>query len=101
MPATTAVAVMKSVAKNSVPLIQGSGMIAFASSFIFGTALIRVIKMIGIIQVVNHIPLMSINVPSNAINFYKMVIPIVNYDLLSNFNFYEDFLIRISRTATS
>ena len=57
--------------------------------------------MIGIIQVVNHIPLMNINVPSNAINFYKMVIPIVNYDLLSNFDFYEDFLIRISRTATT
>jgi hypothetical protein len=90
---------MKSVATNSVPFIQGSGLICFATSFAFGSALKNMIKMIGIIQVVNHIPLMNIDVPSNAVSFYRIIIPVVNYDMLSHFDFYEDFLIDISRSA--
>ena len=67
----------------------------------FGSALKILIQMIGIIQIVNHIPLMNIDVPSNAVSFYKAIIPVVNYDMLSNFDFYEDFLTRISRSESS
>ena len=67
----------------------------------FGSALKILIQMIGIIQIVNHIPLMNIDVPSNAVSFYKAIIPVVNYDMLSNFDFYEDFLTRISRSKSS
>ena len=56
--------------------------------------------MIGIIQIVNHIPMMNINVPSNTINFYKIIIPIVNYDFLGSFDWFNDILIAISRTKT-
>jgi len=91
---------MKSVATNSVSAIQGSGLVCFVVSFVFGSALKIMIQMIGIIQIINHIPLMNINVPSNAVSFYRIVIPIVNYDMLSTFDFYENFLTYISRTES-
>jgi len=90
---------MKAVATNSVSLIQGSGLVCFGVSFVFGSALKTFIQMIGIIQVVNHIPLMNIDVPSNAVSFYKTIIPVVNYDMLSNVDGFEDFLTKISRNS--
>ena len=44
--------------------------------------------------------MMNINVPSNTINFYKIIIPIVNYDFLGSFDWFNDILIAISRTKT-
>ena len=41
---------------------------------------------------------MNINVPSNTINFYKIIIPIVNYDFLGSFDWFNDILIYVSRT---
>ena len=88
---------MKALAGNSVSVIQGSSIIALIVSFVFGAAVRVLIKMIGVIQVVMHIPLMNINVPPNAMIFYKTIIPIVNYDILSSFDFYEEFLTKNSQ----
>ena len=48
-------------------------------------------------QIILHIPLMSIRVAANTIFFYKIIIPIVNYDILSHIDMYENFVTDISR----
>ena len=53
--------------------------------------------MIGTIQIALHIPLLNVQVPSNAIDFYKIVIPVVNYDVLSSIPQYEEFISDLSR----
>lgn len=40
---------------------------------------------------------MNIRVASNAIFFYKIMIPIVNYDVLSQLDIYDNFITSISR----
>lgn len=56
--------------------------------------------MVGVIQIVTHIPWMSINVPPNAIVFYKTILPVVNYDMLKNYKPYKEFMIYISRYSS-
>ena len=70
-------------AKDSVLAIQSSTVVAFLFSFIFGPAILYLISMLGAIQIIMHIPMMNIRVASNATYFYKILIPIVNYDVLS------------------
>ena len=70
-----AATVMIESAEDSVLAIQSSTVVCFLFSFIFGPAILYLIQMLGAIQIIMHIPLMSIQVASNATNFYKLLIP--------------------------
>ena len=61
-------------------------------------ALDYLLQMIGIIQIALHIPLMGVNVPSNALSFFQTIFPIINYDFLESFDAYNDFVEELSST---
>ena len=84
-------------AESSVVVVQSSTIMFFAFSFVFGPAILYLIWMLGSIQIVLHIPLMSVRVAANTIFFYKIIIPIVNYDVLSHIDMYDNFVTDISR----
>ena len=75
---------MIATAEITVSVIKVSLVLSLIKSFVFNSALGKLIQMIGIIQIALHIPLMNVQVPSNAIEFYSIVVPVVNYDLLSS-----------------
>ena len=43
---------------------------------------------------------MNILVPANAMKYFEIIIPIVNYDLLINSKWYNDFLKNFMRKTT-
>jgi len=90
---------MKAVATDSVTTMKITGLVLFGASQVFETALDPLMRMISLIQIVMHIPLMNIDVPPNAVSFYKITIPVVNYDMLGDVDLYEDSLIDISRSS--
>ena len=57
--------------------------------------------MIGMIQIAIHIPLLAIQVSSNALGFFATLFPIINYDLLARIEFYNNFLEYVSRSESS
>jgi hypothetical protein len=44
---------------------------------------------------------MSIGIPANALKFFEIIIPIVNYDILINSKLYNDFLKNLMRTKVN
>ena len=44
-----------------------------------------------------HLPLINIKFPGNSLKFFEIIIPIVNYDLLDDVKWYNDFIVRASR----
>ena len=52
--------------------------------------------MIGTIQIALHIPLLAVYTPSNVLTFYSTLCPIINYDLLATFDWFNNFLEFIS-----
>ena len=46
-----------------------------------------------------HIPAMNTNVPGNAMKFFSTLMPIVMFDILSEWDLYEETLLKISRLS--
>ena len=57
--------------------------------------------MIGMIQIALHIPLLAVQVSSNALSFFSTLFPIINYDLLAQVKIYNNFLKYVSRLTNS
>ena len=55
-------------------LVQGSGSQAY------------MIGMLNALQLVIHLPLMKVNIPSNVGFFFRLILPIVMFDLLEDNN---------------
>ena len=39
-----------------------------------------------------HLPALNLGVPSNLMEYYSIMVPIVNFDVLSSYQWYQDFL---------
>jgi len=76
---------MEYTAKGIVVAVKGSTILSFVISIFFNAALGFLLQMIGIIQIALHLPLLKIRFPANALKFFSIIIPIVNYDILNNF----------------
>ena len=44
-----------------------------------------------------HIPALHVAVPSNAQKYFEVMLPIVSFDLLDDLEFYNNFIIFVSR----
>ena len=66
-------------------------------SIFFSAALGFLLQMIGIIQIALHLPLLNIRFPANALTFFSILLPIVNYDLLDDNDWYNDLITDFSR----
>jgi hypothetical protein len=55
--------------------------------------------MICIIQIALLMPLLNVVFPANALKFFKILIPIVNFDLLESMEWYNDILVKVSRLS--
>jgi hypothetical protein len=77
--------------------VKGSIIVSFSVSIFFSAALGYLLQMIGIIQIALHLPLLSVKFPSNALTFFSIILPIVNYDLLNDNKWYNDQIIDFSR----
>ena len=67
----------------------------FTNIFISGS-LSFLLGSLGAFQLITHLPIMNILVPSNAMEYFKHVVPIVTFDILSAFDQYNDFLSNMS-----
>ena len=47
------------------------------------------VSMINALQMILHLPIMSIKFPSNTMNFYQTIKPFVAFDLLDNNEVFE------------
>ena len=47
--------------------------------------------MINALQMILHLPIMSIKFPSNTMNFYQAIKPFVAFDLLDNNEIFESY----------
>ena len=47
------------------------------------------VSMINALQMILHLPIMSIKFPSNTMNFYQAIKPFVAFDLLDNNEVFE------------
>lgn len=43
-----------------------------------------------------HLPALNFNFPSNAMEFFSIIVPVVNYDILDDFEPYQEFLVSVS-----
>ena len=77
--------------------VKGSMILSMVIGVFFNAALGYLLQMIGIIQIALHLPLMNIQFPANALTFFKIIIPIINYDLLNDVKWYNNILVDISR----
>jgi hypothetical protein len=89
--------IIESVAKHLVVIVQGTTVVCFATSFLFNAALGYLLQMIDIIQIALHIPLLAVMVPSNVLSFFAIVFSIINYDLLAEFDWFNNILKYFSR----
>ena len=49
------------------------------------------VSMINALQMILHLPIMSIKFPSNTMNFYQAIKPFVAFDILDNNEIFESF----------
>ena len=47
-------------------------------------------------QLMIHLPVLDISLPSNALNFFKVLVPIVNFDVMSEIDQYNNLLNQFS-----
>ena len=48
------------------------------------------------LQLIIHLPILNLIIPSNAMEFFSIIVPIVTYDLLESFEEYQIFIMYIS-----
>lgn len=78
-------------------VVKGSIIFSLVIGIFFSAALGYLLQMIGIIQIALHLPLLNVRFPANAISFFSIIIPIVNYDLLDDNQWYNDHLTDLTR----
>ena len=44
-----------------------------------------------------HMPIMDINIPSNAMTYFQTMVPIVTFDLMNSIEVYQEFVSSISK----
>ena len=52
------------------------------------------------IQLIVHLPILDVKFPANTMKFYNYIVPIVNFDILSEIKEYNLFLFDISTSRT-
>jgi hypothetical protein len=82
-------------------VVQSSTWVSILVGWVFSSALGQLLGMIGMIQVALHIPLLAVEVPANCMGFIATLFPIVNFDLLAEFDEYNDALEWVSRLGNS
>ena len=65
-------------------------------SFVLSTAMQYLFQMINPLQIIFHLPALNLGIPSNAMAFFAIVVPIVNFDCLGEVPIWKKFLEAIS-----
>ena len=62
----------------------------FVLNIIFANGMMEFfVKMINSLQLIIHLPMMAIVVPANVQTFFQAIVPIVCFDILSDFGIFE------------
>lgn len=73
-------------------IIQGNTASHMAMSLVMGGSASFLISAIDQLQLIIHIPILNIDIPANAMEFFTISVPIVTYDILENIDAYNSFI---------
>mmetsp|Transcript_25612 Transcript_25612/g.39409 ORF Transcript_25612/g.39409 Transcript_25612/m.39409 type:complete len:360 (-) Transcript_25612:1793-2872(-) len=88
-PNTEFIKAFKQVAEQAEGVLKGSMASTFALNLVMAGSLSLLLGMINSLQLIVYLPILSFVFPANAMMLFKVLIPIVTFDILEN---YEEVL---------
>ena len=83
---------MEFAAESVVDLMNGLIVSGGVSTVFISSMMSFLTQMINPLQIIFHLPAINYNYPGNAMEFFSIIVPIVNYDVLENIPVYTNFL---------
>ena len=90
MKDTSLVQTMMSSADATKELMNGSIMSSVVANILISGSLSQIMGMINSLQLVFHLPIMSIIAPANIITMFQILIPVVMFDVMESMDFFSD-----------
>lgn len=81
---------MKNAAQSTKDLMNGSVVSTVAINAVIVTAFGSIIVMINSLQLIFHLPIMSIVTPGNVMTMFQIMIPVVMFDIMESIDFFKD-----------
>ena len=88
-------------AQATKTIFQGHTMSQIAISLIVSGSFSLMVSIIDQLQIIIHLPILNILVPANAMQFFSTAVPIVTYDILENYDLYNDFIKYLTRSGST
>ena len=67
-------------------------------NMLLGGSVSFLLSIVDQLQIIVHLPILNLQIPSNGMEFFSISVPIVTYDLLENIEVYNDFLDLLTRS---
>ena len=64
---------------------------------IIGKSFSTMVSLVDSLQLVAHLPIITVNIPANGMEMFSMAVPVVTYDFLENVDFYNDAILSLTR----
>mmetsp|Transcript_6152 Transcript_6152/g.9892 ORF Transcript_6152/g.9892 Transcript_6152/m.9892 type:complete len:366 (+) Transcript_6152:3401-4498(+) len=85
MPDTSFTRGFKTAAEATKTSMKGAMIGSFAINFILAGVLNLLLGMVNSLQIIIHLPIMSVVIPANALTMFLILFPIVTFDILENY----------------
>ena len=79
---------MVSVARKIKNIVKYSAAFLFLYNLLFSGLLGYMLKLIGSLQLIMHLPIFGVKFPASALIVFGDFVPIINYDLLEDFDMF-------------
>ena len=89
---------MMSSTEAAKMLIQSNTAAQLAGSMVMNGGASFLLQVIDQLQLVIHLPLLILRMPSNVMEFFSICVPIITFDLLENVDEYNDSIEMVTRS---
>ena len=79
-----------SAAEGTKNLMQGSIVITIGMNFLISLGISQITMLINSMQLIFHLPIFSIIPPGNVLTMFKIMIPVVMFDIMESMTFFQD-----------